>query len=266
MGTINEMIKLAESEGFITENADAKVCQDIVLKSLAKSTLSKNVTIKGGVVMRSISHNTRRATQDIDIDFIRYSLSNESILQFIDKLNTLEGIKIEAIRKIEELKQQNYKGKRVYIRITDESGDSIESKIDFGIHKNLSINQDEYCFDIAYFDDGANLLINSKEQIITEKLVSLLKFGKNSTRYKDVFDIYYLSKYADVEKLINCFNILIFSNTDIKENNINDVLKRITNTFTNQQYVLKLSQSRKNWLNKPVENILQGILDFIKVL
>jgi hypothetical protein len=37
------------------------------------------VTIKGGVVMRSITGNVRRATQDMDIDFIRYSLSDESI-------------------------------------------------------------------------------------------------------------------------------------------------------------------------------------------
>lgn len=266
MGTIDEMIKLAESEGFIDENADAKVCQDIVLKALAESTFSKNVTVKGGVVMRSISNSARRATQDMDIDFIRYSLSDESILQFIDKLNNLEGIKIEAIKRIEELKQQDYKGKRVHIRITDESGESIESKIDLGVHKNLSINQEEYCFDIAYFDAGANLLINSKEQMITEKLGSLLKFGKNSTRYKDVFDIYYLNKYADVEELLNCFNILIFSNTNMKESNINDIQKRITSTFNDQQYVSRLSQSRKNWLDEPVQDILQGILDFIDAL
>ena len=30
-----------------------------------KSTLSRNVTIKGGVVMRSITNNIRRATQDM---------------------------------------------------------------------------------------------------------------------------------------------------------------------------------------------------------
>ena len=35
--------------------------------------------------------------------------------------------------------------------------------------------------------------INSKEQMFTEKLRSLLKFGPNSTRYKDIFDMVYLS-------------------------------------------------------------------------
>jgi hypothetical protein len=39
------------------------------------------------------------------------------------------------------------------------------------------IEQEEYCFDIAYDDEGASLLINSNEQMLSEKLWSLLKFG-----------------------------------------------------------------------------------------
>ena len=42
-------------EGYSDQNAEARVCQDIVLKAIAESNLSRNVTIKGGVVMRSIS-------------------------------------------------------------------------------------------------------------------------------------------------------------------------------------------------------------------
>ncbi len=32
------------------------------------------MTIKGGVVMRSVTNNNRRATRDIDLDFIHYSI------------------------------------------------------------------------------------------------------------------------------------------------------------------------------------------------
>lgn len=90
MSTIKEMIRQVNAEGYFDENAEAKVCQDIVLKALSESDLAQNVTIKGRVVMRSISHNTRRATQDMDIDFIRYSLSDESIRTFIRKINCLK--------------------------------------------------------------------------------------------------------------------------------------------------------------------------------
>ena len=67
MKTIKEMIRIAHAEGYRDENAEAKICQDIVLKALAESGLSHNATIKGGVVMRGISHNARRATLDMDI-------------------------------------------------------------------------------------------------------------------------------------------------------------------------------------------------------
>ena len=39
------------------------------------------------------------------------------------------------------------------------------------------IEQEEYCFDIAYDDEGASLLINSNEQMLSEKLRSLLKLS-----------------------------------------------------------------------------------------
>ena len=75
---IDLMIKKEIENGYGDANAQAKVCQDLILKAIATSSLNKNVTIKGGVVMRSKTGNIRRATQDLDIDFIRYSLSRES--------------------------------------------------------------------------------------------------------------------------------------------------------------------------------------------
>lgn len=56
------------------------------IKSNIKSTYFKNVTIKGGVVMHSISNDKRRATRDIDLDFIKYSLDDSSIINFIKNL------------------------------------------------------------------------------------------------------------------------------------------------------------------------------------
>ena len=97
MATIREMLHQANTDGYLDDNAEAKVCQDIVLKALAESSLCRNATVKGGVVMRSISGNARRATQDIDIDFIRYSLNDhifsshkyESLLTIINHLLNL---------------------------------------------------------------------------------------------------------------------------------------------------------------------------------
>ena len=189
MINLDDLIEAEIANGYGDENARAKVCQDIILKAISDGSLSKNVTIKGGVVMRGKTNNIRRATQDIDIDFIRYSLDDDAIERFIKKLNCIQGISILRVGSIEELKQQDYKGKRVFVEISDTFGNRIPSKIDLGVHTKLDIKQEEFCFDIAFDDDGASLLINSNEQMFTEKLRSLLRFGAVSTRYKDIFDI-----------------------------------------------------------------------------
>ena len=263
---IREMIRQANADGYADENAEAKVCQDIVLKALSESSLSQNATIKGGVVMRSISHNARRATQDMDIDFIRYSLSDESIRRFIQKLDCLEGIHIKQTGVITELKQQDYHGKRVFVKISDDTGDSIESKIDLGVHKNLSIDQEEYCFDIACFDDGANLLINSKEQMFTEKLRSLLKFGPNSTRFKDVFDMCYLSDMLDRDRLMACLDAFVFGDSGMRENDMQDICRRVNSTFANDRYISRLSGSKKNWLDMDIPAVLEKLTKYLETL
>lgn len=263
---LQEAVKMEIERGLSDLNARAKVCQDIVLKSIALGGLNRNITVKGGVVMRSKTGNIRRATQDLDIDFIRYSLSDNSIDEFIAKMNTFEGVSVKRIGKIEELKQQDYKGKRVYVEIADGSGFKIKSKIDFGVHDKLDIAQEEYCFDIAFDENGANLLINSNEQMLVEKLRSLLKFGTNSTRYKDVFDIFYLSQHVELLKLKRCMDAYIISDSQMLENNEQDVLNRIRRIFANKGYLKQMEKSGKNWLDIPVKEVVEGVLVFFECL
>lgn len=264
MINIQKMIEEAIDNGYQGDKASAKVCQDIVLKALSIGPLSRNATIKGGVVMRSKTNNVRRATQDLDIDFIKYSLSDEAIDGFICKLNCLEGIQINRLGKIEELKQQDYKGKQVYILIEDAEGNQVRSKLDLGVHNRFEIEQEEYCFDIAYDDEGASLLINSDEQMLAEKLRSLLKFGPFSTRYKDVYDMYYLKDNVNREKMLKAMDSYIFSDATMRENTGTDIEKRIRITFSDRGYLERLDASDKRWIDESIDVVISGILEFVR--
>ena len=68
------------------------------------------------------------------------------------------------------------------------------------ILKLFQIKQEQYYFNLSIINEEVTLLINSIEQIFTEKLKSLLKLGINSTRYKDIFDLYYLIKCNKLDK------------------------------------------------------------------
>lgn len=266
MYNLNEMIETIKELGYNDSDAQARVCQDIVLKAISESSLNRNVTIKGGVVMRSLTQNVRRATQDMDIDFIRYSLSENSIDVFIKKLNSIEGLYIRTVGDIEELRQQDYHGKRVFVKITDDFGNVLESKIDLGVHKRLEIEQEEYCFDIAFSEEGASLLINSKEQMYTEKLRSLLKFGSFCTRYKDIYDMYYHCDKLDQERLAVCLESYIFSDPGMRENCISDVVRRVRTVFGDRRYRSRVDSSDKRWLDDSIDIVFERILSFLEEL
>lgn len=263
MNLMDEVDKI-KHEGYSEANAEAKLCQDIIISAISKSSLNRNVTIKGGVVMRSLSGEVRRATQDIDLDFIRYSISEESIKLFVEKLNCLEGIQLKIEAPIEELKHQDYKGKRIYIEVSDTDGNVLSSKMDIGVHKDLDIEQEEYCFDICYDEESASVLINSKAQMITEKLKSLIRFGTRSTRYKDVFDSCYLSDLVDRNQLQQCLEKYILSDVTLGVATVDEIKKRAERLFTNSTYKKQVERSRKNWLDMSVEEVFKKDLEFVQ--
>ena len=269
MANLRELREKLTKDGYDDDRARAKVCQDIVLKAIARSGMANHVTVKGGLVMQSVSGDRRRATRDMDLDFIRYSLDDDSIRAFIKTLNRYcpQGVTIEIDGAIEELSQQEYRGKRVNILLSDEDGKPFRSKIDLGVHANLKIAQEEHCFDVCLDDEGASLLMNSKEQIFTEKLKSLLIFGVNSTRYKDVFDLCFLSDKLDSERLRECMDAYIYQNPDVRRNDISAVRKRVSNIFRNRGYRMKLNGRREaNWLEVNADEAFRRILDFLDTL
>lgn len=264
MNLYDEIEKIKTS-GYNEQNAESKLGQDIVLKAISDSGMARNTTIKGGVVMRSISGDSRRATQDLDLDFIRYSISDDSILKFIEKLNCIDGLTIKLEGKITELNHQDYKGKRINISISDAEGTSISLKMDIGVHNDLSIDQDEYAFDVGFQDDAISLLINSPAQMITEKLKSMIRFGSRNTRYKDVFDICYLSERVKMDQLKDCIKKYIFDDDTLRNvSDINAVIQRIERVFTNPGYLRELHNSNKNWLDISDDEALEKDLSFIR--
>lgn len=256
-------------DGYTRVNAIAKVCQDIILKEISNSPYFKNVTIKGGVVMHSISKDKRRATRDIDFDFIKYSLDNEAITRFINKLNdNNDGITITIDGEPEPLHHQDYDGKRVNVIVRDSYNNIMKSKLDIGVHKNFDLEQEEYCFDLNAINSSATLLINSVEQIFIEKLKSLLKFGALSTRFKDIFDFYYLINNTNMnkEKFIKYIKKIIFDDESMQEKSMNDVIVKIKKLFSDKIFIANLNNAKNNWLDIPLDNVLKSILEFLESL
>ncbi|MBR5349124.1 MAG: nucleotidyl transferase AbiEii/AbiGii toxin family protein [Lachnospiraceae bacterium] len=265
MINLYEEIERIKSSGYNEQNAQSKLGQDIILKAIADSGMTEKATIKGGVVMRSISQNARRATLDLDLDFIRYSISDDSIRRFVEKLNCIDGLTIKLTSPITELNHQDYKGKRVHISITDIEGTSISLKMDIGVHNDLSIEQNEYAYDLSFQEDAISILVNSPAQMIAEKLKSMVRFEKRSTRYKDIFDICFLSDQVNMGQLKECIQKYIFNDPTLKSvSNMDTIIKRVEQMFNDPGYLREFHKSDKNWLDISADDALDKVLSFIR--
>lgn len=266
---LEEMIDKYVEDGYEQIDAESKVAQDLILVKIANSSFSKSITIKGGIVMHNLSNDVRRATRDIDLDFIKYSLDDNSIRNFIDRISNLnDGIVIEIIGKIKPLHQQDYDGKRINILITDANGYTIKTKLDIGVHKMFDIKQEEFCFTFDVINENIVLLINSKEQIFVEKLKSLLKFGVLSTRYKDVLDFYYLINMTNInkEKVLEYIKILVFNDDNMKIKSVDKIIEKLNYIFSNERYLENLKSPKNNWLDKPINEVIDSVINFMNSL
>lgn len=139
--------------------------------------------------MFNLTNNIRRATIDIDISFIKYSLNDKAIRTFFENLITSNDGIILKVVDIKELKHLDYQGKRVLITLTDAYNYTIQIKFDISVHTYNKIKQDNIVFNIETIGDKVFLNVNSKKQIFCEKMISILRHGIRTTRIKDFYDV-----------------------------------------------------------------------------
>ena len=122
MKSLREQIDGLCAEGYAVDTAQAKVVHDAVLLAMHRSGFRSNSTVKGGVVMSSLTGDVRRATMDMDIDFIHHSISSASVIGFVRRMaRAVPEFEIKMIGEPVELKHEDYRGKRLYLSVKDAS-------------------------------------------------------------------------------------------------------------------------------------------------
>ncbi len=93
-------------------------------------------------------------------------------------------------------------------------------------------------------------------------------FGFVSTRYKDIFDFYYLINKEDLnkDKLLKCFETFIFSDETMKENTLEEVFNRLKRILNNKNYLRNLNTAKNNWLELPIKDVTKSVLNYFEAL
>ena len=259
-------IAALEAEGYANGPAQAKLAHDIVLAALAMSGAAPHVAVKGGVLMGSLTGDVRRATMDLDIDFVRRPLSDESVDGLVRLLNRLDGVSISRRGPIVELRQRNYRGKRIHLDIRDAEGAVVTTKIDIGVHVHAEMPQPLHPFAVSVAPAPVRLPANTREQVFAEKLKSLLRLGARSNRPKDVFDMYYLRTRVDGRRLRRFVALLVFDDSAMRERDFAAVAARVRGVFSSGLYRKKLAGRKANWLEITPDEAMSGLLSFLETL
>ena len=90
-----------------------------------------------------------------------------------------------------------------------------------------------------------------------------MKFVPKSSRYKDIFDMFYLTNKVDTKKLLQCLDAFVISDLGMRENNMDTVVKRITRTFSSKRYIDRLTDSKKNWIGEEISTVTTRLIEFL---
>ena len=265
---IKELVRKYVSKGFSLRNAKNIVAEEIMILKIAATDMADRVTIKGGFVMYNLTKNDRRVTKDIDFDLIRYSIDKDSIKLFLNKMNRInDGIKVSIEGRIVDLNQEDYRGVRVNTILSDEFNNKLRLKLDIGVHTYLAIEQDRMLFKFDSSPKGVEIKVNPPEQIFAEKLISLGRHGALSTRYKDIYDLYYLLKFCDVSsKMIREIITLFFENSSREPRTFLELENGIKEALSNKAFELEASKPTSRWIDVDFEVAKEEIIAFVKTL
>ena len=61
-------------------------------------------------------------------------------------------------------------------------------------------------------------------------------------------------------------DLLIFEDEGMYESSTKDIVRRLRNTFNDEQYLKRVSESRQRWLDNDIHEIVSGILAFVEGL
>ena len=75
--------------------------------------------------------------------------------------------------------------------------------------------------------------------------------------------MYYLKDYVDPEKLYSCLDAFVFSDKNMRENDITDIRDRVRKIFSDKRYLSRLASSDKNWIGDDIGLTTKAIVDFL---
>jgi hypothetical protein len=175
------------------------------IERISLSPYKDNFILKGGVLISTILGLNNRATMDLDATIKTFPMNEEQIRKALTAISIIkiedgfqfDLLRIEAIRKNDE-----YGGFRATIEATYDTI-VIYLSLDISNGDIITPREIQYRFPLMFQEDKyIDILAYNIETILAEKYETILRRGIFSTRLRDYYDIYVLSKTQKYDRQI----------------------------------------------------------------
>lgn len=171
---------------------------DRFIARLSKSLYRDNFVLKGGFYLSTLFGLDNRTTMDIDTSLRNTDLTEENIRNMISDIITIDlddNIKYE-IEKIETIRDEDeYGGYRVHL-LYHLGNEKNRIHIDIATGDPIYPEALKYSYTNFLTGEEYKIFAYNLETALSEKIETILKLGELSSRMKDYYDIYAISKFG----------------------------------------------------------------------
>lgn len=172
-----------------------------LLERVGQSRYSSNFIIKGGFLIAAMVGLDTRATMDIDATIKGYPVEEETIHQmFLDicSISIEDDISFE-FRHIEEIREgDDYTGYRVSLT-ANYPPMAVPLKLDITTGDVITPREIEFKYKLMMEDRTIPILAYNLETVVAEKLEAVISRSDQSTRPRDYYDVFILTKLKENE-------------------------------------------------------------------
>jgi predicted nucleotidyltransferase component of viral defense system len=169
-----------------------------LLYRLSRSAHREQFVLKGAMLFALWEPTLHRVTRDLDL----LGFGNPSRGRLTEIFRELCRIEVEAdgvefdsasVATAEIRAQDEYAGIRVKLKARIGNA-VIPLQVDVGFGDALSVHPEEITFPVLLGMAAPKLRAYSRETVVAEKLEAIVELGMLNTRFKDYFDLHYLSQ------------------------------------------------------------------------
>ncbi|MBO0410217.1 nucleotidyl transferase AbiEii/AbiGii toxin family protein [Enterococcus hulanensis] len=188
--------QLAKEKGVSARQVQQNYLIEIFLEKIAASKYKDNFIIKGGYLIGSLIGLDLRATMDLDATIKGFELTPEKLLEIahqIVNIPTEVSFKLSVIG-VEEIREtDDYPGFKLKLAADFERIHEIIT-IDVTTGDAITPKEIDFRFRRLFDDQRIELWSYPVENVLAEKLETILSRGVATTRPRDFYDVFILSK------------------------------------------------------------------------